>query len=55
MSDVKTQAAKADLTSKVSKEVELILNETNRKTIFDGTYTAKKGAVTLKYFTITTD
>ena len=55
VSNIKVQAAKADLTSKVSKEVELIRNETNRKTIFEGTYTAKKGAVTLKEFIIRPD
>ena len=53
ISNVKAQAAKAEITNKSSKEVELIAWETNRKTIFDGTYTAKKWAVTLKNFVIT--
>ncbi len=53
ISNVKAQAAKASLENKNTKEVELIKLETNRKTIFDGTYEAKKGAITLKNFIIT--
>ena len=52
ISNIKVQAAKASLENKNTKEVELILNENNRKTIFEGTYEAKKGAVTLKRFLI---
>jgi hypothetical protein len=54
ISTVKIQAAKASLENKNTKDVELIVNENNRKTIFEGTYTAKKGAVTMKNFVITT-
>ena len=53
VSNIKAQAAKASLENKNTKEVELIKSETNRKVIFDGTYEAKKGAVILKNFTIT--
>jgi hypothetical protein len=53
ISNVKAQAAKASLENKNTKEVELIKLETNRKTIFEGTYEAKKGAITLKNFIIT--
>jgi len=52
VSNIRIQAAKAELNKSNTKEAELIKWETNRKTIFDGTYTAKKGAVTLKNFTI---
>jgi len=54
ISTVKIQAAKASLDNKNTKDVELIVNENNRKTIFEGTYAAKKGAVTMKNFVITT-
>jgi hypothetical protein len=54
ISTVKIQAAKASLENKNTKDVELVVNDPNRKTIFEGTYTAKKGAVTLKNFVITT-
>jgi hypothetical protein len=53
LSSVKIQAAKASLTKKSTTKVELVKNENNRKIIFDGTYEAKKGAVTLKNFVIT--
>jgi hypothetical protein len=53
ISNIRIQAAKASLTNKTSKKAELVINENNRKTIFEGTYEAKKGAVTLKNFVIT--
>ena len=46
-SKVTIQAAKAALENNLTKDVEFILNETNRKVVFDGTYTARKGAITL--------
>ena len=52
LSNIRIQAAKAELNKSNTKEAELIKGESNRKTIFDGTYTAKKGTVTLKNFTI---
>jgi len=42
-SKVTIQAAKAALENNLSTDVEFILNETSRKVVFDGTYTAKKG------------
>jgi len=42
-SKVTIQAAKASLENNLSKDVEFLLKETNRKVVFDGTYTAKKG------------
>ena len=42
-SKVTIQAAKAALENNLTKKVEFIQNETNRKVVFDGTYTAKKG------------
>ncbi len=53
ISSIKIQAARASLDNKNTKEVELVKDENNRKIIFEGTYTAKKGAVTLKNFVIT--
>jgi hypothetical protein len=53
LSSIRIQAAKASLNNKNTTKVELVIDETNRKTIFDGTYEAKKGAVTLKDFEIT--
>ena len=53
ISDIRIQAAKASLSNSKSTKVELVAGETNRKTIFEGTYEAKKGAVTLKNFEIT--
>jgi len=55
ISSIRIQAARASLENKKTKDVELINKETNRKTIFEGTYSAKKGAVTLKDFVITVD
>ena len=42
-SKVTIQAAKAALENTLTKNVEFLLNETSRKVVFDGTYTAKKG------------
>jgi hypothetical protein len=41
-SKVTIQAAKAALENNLTKDVEFIKNETSRKVVFDGTYTAKK-------------
>ena len=46
------QAARASLTNSVSKDVEFRNNESNRKVVFDGTYTAKKGDIKLNEFTV---
>ena len=51
-SKLTVQAAKAALENNLSKTVEFMINETNRKVIFDGTYTARKGDVYLNSFTI---
>jgi hypothetical protein len=40
------------LKNELSKSVEFLTNETNRKVVFDGTYTAKKAAVDLNEFWI---
>jgi hypothetical protein len=52
VSNIKIQAARASLTNKSTKKAEIIMNDLNKKTIFEGTYEAKKGAVTLKNFVI---
>ena len=46
------QAARASLTNSVSKDVEFRNNESNRKVVFDGTYTAKKGGIKLNEFSV---
>ena len=46
------QAAKASLTNNLSKVVEFRNNESNRKVVFDGTYTAKKWGLKLNEFII---
>ena len=46
------KAAQAALENKLSKTVEFVMNETNRKVVFDGTYTARKGDVNLNKFKI---
>jgi len=51
-SKVTIQASKGALENNISKEVEFITNSTTRKTVFDGTYTAKKGDVNLNSFYI---
>jgi hypothetical protein len=53
ISTIKIQAAKANLTNKATTKAELVIDDNNRKTIFEGTYEAKKGAVTLKNFAVT--
>lgn len=53
-SKVTIQPAKASLENNLSKDVEFIANETNRKVVFDGTYTAKKADIDLNKFTIST-
>ena len=55
LSNIRIQAAKAELEKSNTKDVELIHKESNRKTILEGKYSAKKGAVTLKNFTIKPD
>ena len=51
-SKVTIQASKGALENNNSKDVEFIVNSTTRKVVFDGTYTAKKGDVTLNSFYI---
>ena len=51
-SKVTIQPSKGALENNASKEVEFITNSTTRKTVFDGTYTAKKGDVYLNSFYI---
>lgn len=49
---VTVQPAKASLQNNLSKDVEFLTNESTKKVVFEGTYTAKKGDVTLKSFKI---
>ena len=51
-SKLKVQPAKASLKNTLDKDVEFIKGESERKVIFDGTYTAKKGDVTLTEFVL---
>ena len=51
-SKVTIQASKGALENNISKDVEFIIDSTTRKTVFDGTYTAKKGDVNLNSFYI---
>jgi len=51
-SKVTIQPSKGALENNATKEVEFITNSTTRKTVFDGTYTAKKGDVYLNSFYI---
>ena len=51
-SKVTIQASKWALENNISKDVEFIIDSTTRKTVFDGTYTAKKGDVNLNSFYI---
>ena len=46
-SKVTIQPSRGSLENNITKDVEFLLNETNRKVVFDGTYTAKKGDVYL--------
>ena len=53
LSKIKVQPSKGNLTNSVTKDVEVLINESNdRATILNGTYTAKKGDVELKTFII---
>ena len=45
---VTVQASRASLENTLSKDVQFVMNETSKKTVFDGTYTAKKGDVYLR-------
>ncbi len=49
---LKVQPAKASLKNDLDKDVEFIKGESERKEIFNGTYTAKKGDVTLTEFVL---
>ena len=49
-SQLTIQAAKASLTNSLTKAVEFRNNEVNRKVVFDGEYTAKKGDLKLNEF-----
>ena len=51
-SKLKVQPAKAALKNNLDKDQEFIKGESERKVIFDGTYTAKKGDVTLTEFVL---
>lgn len=51
-SKVTIQPSKGALENNASKDVEFLVNETTRKVVFDGTYTAKKGDVNLNSFYI---
>ena len=51
-SKVTIQPAKASLENSLTKDVEFFQNETARKTVFEGTYTAKKGDINLNKFSI---
>jgi hypothetical protein len=52
-SKVTVQPSKASLTNSLSKRVEFTTNDSSKKTVFDGVYTAKKGAVKLNTALIT--
>ena len=52
-SKVTIQPAKAALENNLTKDVEFLQNETAKKVVFDGTYTAKKGDIDLNKFTVT--
>jgi hypothetical protein len=41
------------MTNSATKDVEFMNKETNKKVVFDGTYTAKKGDITLNAYEIT--
>jgi len=51
-SKVTIQPAKAALENKLSKDAEFIKGETARKTVFEGTYTARKSDIDLNKFAI---
>jgi len=50
---VTIQPSKAALENNLTKRVEFVTNETSKKTVFDGTYTAKKGDVKLNSAVVT--
>ena len=52
---VTIQPAKASMTNSLTKEVEFLTNTTDKKVVFDWTYTAKKGDVELNEFAIYND
>jgi hypothetical protein len=49
-SKVTIQPSKASLKNDATKEVEFANKETNRKVVFDGTYTSKRGDIKLNEF-----
>ncbi len=49
-SKVTVQPSKASLKNNATKEVEFANKETNRKVVFDGTYTSKRGDIKLNEF-----
>lgn len=51
-SKVTIQPAKAALENNLTKTVQFLKDQTNRKVVFDGTYTAKKGNIELNKFVI---
>ena len=52
ISDVTVTEAKASLENNLDKDVEFVANDTTRKVVFDGTYTAKKADIYLNEFTV---
>ena len=52
ISNIKVQAAKWSLSNDLSKKVEFVRGGSSKKTVFEGTYTAKKWDVYLKQFDI---
>ena len=55
LSKVRVQAAKGSLSANSTKDVEILLKQTARKVIFDGTYTATKQDVYLNWFAVMSD
>ena len=53
VSKLTIQAAKASMENNLTKDVEFIRQQTSRKVVFDGTYTAKKGDIDLNKFEVT--
>ena len=51
-SDVTVTEAKASLENDLDKDVEFVANDTTRKVVFDGTYTAKKADIYLNEFAV---
>jgi hypothetical protein len=52
INDVKITAAKATLKNSETKTAEFVTQKTTKRTVFDGTYTAKKNDVYLNEFII---